>query len=80
MDDIRILGMPVLLTTHAIRRAQERGIAYPVQVEQILQTGKITRRGKHGVRVTKNGRHGSLVCIGEIRGGFVRITTIERGN
>lgn len=73
-------GKQIFIKPHALKRARERNIAYPNQVYAVLNTGKIERFGKHGIKWTKKSKHGSIICIGEDVGHAIIIKTIERGN
>lgn len=80
MSEIYFQGKQVIITVHAVKRAREREIAYPDQVFGVLQTGKVTRFGKHGIKFVKRGKAGSIICVGEDVGHCIIIKTIERGN
>lgn len=80
MDDFYIDGKPVIIKVHAIKRAREREIAFPNQVYDVLQTGKIHRFGKNFLKFVKRNKDGSIICIGEDIGYAIIIKTIERGN
>ena len=80
MDGIYFQGKPIVIKVHAIKRAREREITFPDQVYDVLQTGKVKRFGKNGIKFAKRGREGSIICIGEDLGYCVIIKTIERGN
>lgn len=80
MDKVYFQGKPIIIKVHAIKRARQRNIAFPDQVYSVLNTGKIERFGKNGIRFMKKSKEGSIVCIGEDVGHAVIIKTIERGN
>ena len=80
MNKIYFQDKPIIIKVHAIKRAREREIAYPDQVHDVLQTGKVKRLGKHGIKFTKKGKDDSIICIGEDLGYCIIIKTIERGN
>ena len=80
MEDIYFQGKPIVIKVHAIKRAREREIAFPDQVYNVIQTGKVKRFGKHGINFIKRGKEGSIICVGEDLGYCVIIKTIERGN
>ena len=80
MDDIYFQGKLVLIKTHAVKRALEKGIAYPDQVYQVLKQGKVKRFGKNRLKFMKMSEKGSIICIGEDLGEIIIIKTIERGN
>lgn len=75
-----LFGKEVFITSHAVKRAREREIAYPDQVYEVLLTGKVQTFGKNGLKVVKTGKNGSIICIGEDVGESIIIKTIERGN
>lgn len=80
MEDILIDNKPVWVSSHAIKKAEERGIAFPDRVYGVLKTGKMTRFGKNHIRIVKRSIKGSIVCIGVDKGEVIIIKTIERGN
>ncbi len=80
MDDIYFEGKLVVIKVHAIKRAREREVAFPDQVYDVLQTGKVKRFGKHGIKFVKRSKEGSIICVGEDLGYCIIIKTIERGN
>ncbi|MBI4141402.1 DUF4258 domain-containing protein [Candidatus Woesearchaeota archaeon] len=80
MKDILIDNKPVWISSHAIKQAEERGIAFPDRVYGVLKTGKIVRFGKNLIKVVKKSSKGSIVCIGVDNGNNIVIKTIERGN
>ena len=80
MDDLYFQNKQILIKTHAIKRAIEKGIAYPDQVYQILKQGKVKKFGKNRLKFIKKSEKGSIVCIGEDLGYIIIIKTIERGN
>ena len=58
MEDIYFQGKPIVIKVHAVKRAREREIAFPDQVYDVLQTGKVKRFGKHGIKFIKRGKEG----------------------
>ena len=80
MSDIYFQGKPIIIKVHAVKRAREREIAFPYQVYEALQTGKVKRFGKHGIKFVKKGKEGSIICVGEDLGYCIIIKTIVRGN
>ena len=80
MSDIYFQGKQIIIKVHAIKRAREREIAFPDQVYDVLQTGKVKRFGKHGIKFVKKSKEGSTICVGEDLGHCIIIKTIERGN
>ena len=80
MSDIYFQGKQIIVKVHAIKRAREREIAFPDQVYDVLQTGKVKRYGKHGIKFVKRSKEGSIICVGEDLGYCIIIKTIERGN
>ena len=80
MSDIYFQGKPIIIKIHAVKRARERGIAFPDQVYDVLQTGKVKRFGKHGIKFVKRSKEDSIICVGEDLGYCIIIKTIERGN
>jgi len=80
MDEIYFQGKLVLIKTHAVKRALEKGIAYPDQVYQVLKQGKVKRFGKNRLKFIKRSEKGSIICVGENLGDIIIIKTIERGN
>ena len=53
MEDIYFQGKQIIIKVHAVKRAREREIAYPDQVYEVLQTGKVKRFGKQGIKFIK---------------------------
>lgn len=80
MDDLYFEGKEIMMSVHAIKRAREREIAYPDHVYTVLQTGKVSRFGKNGIKFVSRTKKGSIICIGEDLGHLIIIKTIERGN
>ena len=80
MEDVYFRGKPIFIKVHVIKRARERKIAFPDEVYAVLQTGKVKRYGKHGIKFVKRGKKGSIICVGEDLGYCIIIKTIERGN
>ena len=80
MNDIYFQRKLIIIKVHAIKRARQRDIAYPDQVYNVLQTGKVKRFGKNMIKFVKKGKKGSIICIGEDLGYAIIIKTIERGN
>ena len=80
MSDVYLQGKQIIIKVHAIKRAREREIAFPDQVYDVLQTGKVKRYGKHGIKFIKRSKEGSIICVGEDLGYCIIIKTIERGN
>lgn len=80
IEDIYFEGKLIVIKVHAIKRARERDIAFPDQVYNVIQTGKVKRFGKNYLKFTKRGKHGSVICVGEDLGHCIIIKTIERGN
>ena len=80
MDEIYFQDKPIIIKVHAIKRARERNIAFPDQVYNVLQTGKVNRFGKHKIKFVKRSKEGSIICIGEDLGHAIIIKTVERGN
>jgi len=78
MDDVYFQGKLILIKTHAIKRALEKGIAYPDQVYLVLKQGKVKRFGKNMLKFIKRSEKGSIICIGEDLGSIIIIKTIER--
>jgi len=74
------LRKQILIKTHAIKRARERGVAFPDQVYSVLKTGKVKRFGKHGIKFISKSRKGSVICVVEDLGQIIIIKTVERGN
>ena len=65
---------PVFITVHAIKRARQREIAFPDQVFRVLNTGKVKRFGKRGIKFV--GR--TIICVGDDLGSNVIIKTVEK--
>jgi len=80
MNEVYFQDKPIIIKVHAIKRARQRNIAFPDQVYNVLQTGKVKRFGKHGIKFIKRIKEGSIICIGEDIGHSIIIKTIERGN
>lgn len=71
---------PVWIDAHVIKRARQRGIAWPDQVYAVIKTGKVKRFGKNRMKFIKRSKEGSIICIGLDMGHSIIIKTIERGN
>ncbi len=80
MDEIYFEGKQIIIKVHAIKRARQREIAFPDQVYNAIQTGKVKRFGKNGIKFIKKSKEGSIICVGEDLGYCVIIKTVERGN
>lgn len=80
VDSLQVNGKEILVSSHAIKRARERGIAFPDQVYTTLLCGKVQRFGKRGIKFIKKSANGSIICLGEILTQKIIIKTIERGN
>ena len=80
MRDVFIDNKPVWVSSHAIKQAEYRNIAFPDQIFDVLKTGKIEWFGKNNLKIIKKSRNGSIVCVGVDNGGVIVIKTIERGN
>ena len=80
MDDIYFDGKPIVIKVHAVKRARQREIAFPDQVYNAIQTGKVKRLGKNVIKFVKRSKDGSIVCVGEDLGYCIIIKTVERGN
>lgn len=80
MDEIYFEGKPIVIKVHVIKRARQREIAFPDQVYNAIQTGKVKRFGKNMIKFIKKSKEGSIRCIGEDLGYCVIIKTVERGN
>ena len=50
MEGIFFQGKPIVIKVHAVKRAREREISFPDQVYDVLQTGKVKKFGKHGIK------------------------------
>ncbi len=70
----------IVIKAHAIKRARQKGIAYPDHVYAVLKTGKVVRFGKNRIKFVSRSKKGSVVCVGEDIGDIIIIKTIERGN
>ena len=66
------------ITRHALLQALERGID-PDLVEQIIMKGKMVRFGKNNVKFVAKGKC-TLIAVGEIVGGRIKIFTVVEGN
>jgi hypothetical protein len=75
MESLQFQGKEIILKVHAIKRARQREIAFPDQVYDSLQTGKIRRFGKNGIKFVKKAKKGSIICVGEDLGNFIIIKT-----
>ncbi len=80
MEDTFFEGKPIFITTHAIKRARKRNVAYPDQVFSTIKTGTVKRFGKNLIKFIKKSKKGSIICIGEDIGQVIIIKTVERGN
>jgi len=73
-------GKPIFITTHAIKQARKREIAFPHQVYATLNRGKVKKFGKHSMKFTYKMKKGAIICVGEDIGYAIIIKTVERGN
>ena len=64
---------------HAFKQALRRGI-HPDMIEDALLKGKMERFGKHGIRFINKGAKKTIICVGEVIGGKLKIFTVEEGN
>ncbi len=80
MKEIYFQNKPIIIKVHAIKRAREKGIAFPDHIYQMLKTGKVERYGKNFIKFIKRSEKGSIICVGEDIGHAIIIKTIERGN
>lgn len=78
--DVLINGKLVLVSAHAAKQAEDRGIVFPDHVYNVLKTGKIKRFGKKHMKIIKRSRKGSVICVGIDVGDTIIIKTITRGN
>lgn len=70
----------IRFSLHAVMRAEERNIRFPELAYHTVKTGKVSYFGKHGIKFTKKLKKCSIICIGEEKGEYIIIKTIERGN
>jgi len=75
---VHIEGKPIKISKHALEQANERKITFPDQVYSVLNQGKVTRFGKRFLKWTKRNKDGAIICIGEDKGMYIVIITIER--
>ena len=68
----------VVITSHVVKQARKRGIAFPDEVISTIRNGKKERFGKNLVRFVKKGKYGSLICVGEEIADKVMITKTRR--
>ena len=61
---------------HAFIRAMQRNVA-PDMIEATLKGGKIERFGKVNIKFIKDYKRFTVICVGEVTGTKVKITTIE---
>ena len=80
MSHLYFGGQLIIIKVHAIKRARERGIAFPDHVYSTLKTGKVKRYGKRSIKFVGKTKKGSIICVGEEIGQAIIIKTIERGN
>jgi len=66
MNEIYFQGKQIIIKVHAVKRAREREIAFPDQVYDVLQTGKVKRFGKHGGSVEKV----NFACFNDVPAAF----------
>lgn len=66
MTEIYFQSKQIFVTTHAIKRAREREIAYPDHVYHVLKTGKVEKFGKNGIKFISKSKKGPIICVGEI--------------
>ena len=71
---------PVYISTHAIKQARIRRIAFPDYVKKIIEHGKIKRFGKNLIQFKRRNKKGSVIIIVEDIGAIMIIKTVERGN
>lgn len=69
----------IIIKRHVFQRALERGID-PGMIEHTLLNGTLERFGKHGVKFINKGTKRTIICVGELVGTQLKITTIEEGN
>ncbi|HLD04184.1 MAG TPA: hypothetical protein VJG90_00540 [Candidatus Nanoarchaeia archaeon] len=79
-EDVYFGNKRVRFRSHAILRAIQRQIAFPQQVLWVIETGRVVRFGKHGIKFIKRSSKGDIVCVGEELGDRIIIKTVERGN
>ncbi|MDD9953955.1 MAG: hypothetical protein OXR66_06480 [Candidatus Woesearchaeota archaeon] len=65
---------PVYVTTHAVKQARKRHIAFPDQVYTTVQTGNVRKFGRRNVKFIGK----RIICIGEDVGHAIVIKTVER--
>lgn len=71
----------IWFSSHALKQARVRNVAYPGLVRNAILHGKVYRYGKHGITfVARSKRRGLIICVGEDIGDHIIIKTIERGN
>jgi len=80
MHDFFYEGKQVFISVHAVKRARQRNIAFPDQVYNALNTGKVTRFGRRGIKFASKSKKGRIICLGEDIGHAIIIKTVERGN
>ncbi len=73
-------GKQIFITTHAIKRARLRNIAFPDQVYNTIKTGKVIKFGKNSIKFISRSKKGAIICVGEDLGQIIIIKTVERGN
>ncbi len=72
-------GKEVIVSRHAIERANSRRIVYPDQILQVIQCGKLEKFGKRLMKFTKRSKKGSIICICEEVENNIVVKTVERG-
>ena len=74
LDIPRVFNKPVFITRHAIIRARERDIAFPDQIYNTINTGKVKRIAKQGLRIVGK----KIICVGIEKEEAVIIKTVEK--
>lgn len=72
-------GKQISISIHAAERGRLRDVLYPFQIYEVINTGKLTRFGKHLMKFVKRTKHGCVICICEDVGDEIIVKTVERG-
>lgn len=65
----------VVFSTHALFRAEERGVSWN-EIEAVVQNGVFKRFGKRLVKISKKFREKTVVCVAEECGCELKVITI----
>lgn len=66
----------IVLSTHALKRAFQRGITAEM-IKESITSGKCKSFGKNHLKFCKRSRKGSVICIGVEANNIIVIKTVE---